>query len=151
MSRRLLAAVVIATAVIICTACRHGPGVPRHVAGTYTGTLTIQHYYSSDAAMKMIVTQAGERVTITGTIMSENSVLPLINALGTIDATGLFVATEGGLSDRTLLAEDDMQCGQRMWVGGSIVFNGNQARLGAIMDTAICGQITYRATLTRSP
>ncbi|MDD9987427.1 MAG: hypothetical protein OXQ31_14225 [Spirochaetaceae bacterium] len=138
-------------AVTICTACRHGPGMPRQVAGTYTGALTIQHYFSTDAGMKMIVTQAGERVTIIGTIMSENSVLPLINALGTIDATGLFVATEGGLSERTLLAEDDPQCGQRMWVGGSLVFNGNQARLGAIMNTGICGQVTYRATLTRSP
>lgn len=138
-------------AVIICTACNHGPGVPRQVAGTYTGTLTIQHYFSTDARMEMVVPQAGERVTVTGTIMSENSILPLINAVGTLDATGLFVATEGGLSERTLLAEDDPQCGQRMWVGGSLVFNGNQARLGAIMDTAICGQITYRATLTRSP
>lgn len=136
---------------LLLASCGGGPGTPAPlVAGTYHGPVTITHYYATEAGLELVVTRSGERVTIRGTIDAEDQTL-LIDATGTIDPTGLFIASAGGLGERVPLPTDDPQCGRRMWVGGSLVFRGDQAFLGAIMETAICGQITYRATLTKRP
>lgn len=120
------------------------------VTSTYR-SVTITLYYSEEAEMWVdIMEEAGQPVTVTGTIYRDGRMLRLFEGAGHIDAeSGLFIASEGGLNDREPLATDDPRCGRRRWVGGSLVFRGDQAFFGAILDTAICGQITYRATLTK--
>ena len=114
----------------------------------YTETLTIQHYFSTDARMRNDCPQAGERVTVTGTIMSEQ--YPALDAVGTLDATGLFRDRRGAQRAHAYW-QKMTRSAVNAWLGGSTGRStGTKPAWAAIMPTQPYVGITW-ATLTRSP
>ena len=103
-------------AVAVLTGCgADSPTAPTsqipEVAGTYTGPLTLRAVTTGDSLQgfaRFNVAQAGAQLTITGstTFLGETAQLPAIT--GTINATGFFTPTSGGVAG----AVNDPDCGR---------------------------------------
>ena len=124
---RRLALVLAITVLIGCGA--DSPTAPTsqipEVAGTYTGPLTLRVVTTGDSlqgSARFDVAQAGAQLTITGSItfLGETAQLPAIT--GTINATGFFTPTSGGVAG----AVNDPDCGRITPASASITFSGER-------------------------
>ena len=145
---RYVTAAAVVAAVLLATACNMS-GVPR-VAGTYSGTMTMQvGALLARAPMHLTVTQSGAQVTVSGSVSYEGYTWGFPPAMtGTVDATGVFTAESlagaaaPGVSSRT-------ECGT--FGGGyfTLTFSGDQVHLNMLGQTSLCGTISFDATLRR--
>lgn len=134
-------------AVALACAGITGPNYP-DVAGTYRGPLTVTSTItpgSITGTMIMTVVQAGDQLTITGsvTFLDETSQLPAIT--GTINETGFFTVTAGGSSPR----ESHPECGSMTTTSSTLNFSDQTARFHQSVSTTYCGSLSFDATLTR--
>ena len=147
---RRLALVLAITVLIGCGA--DSPTAPTsqipEVAGTYTGPLTLRVVTTGDSlqgSARFDVAQAGAQLTITGSItfLGETAQLPAIT--GTINATGFFTPTSGGVAG----AVNDPDCGRITPASASITFSGRTMRLVETAFTDFCGNFELSGTLSR--
>ena len=140
-------------ALIAASACEM-TGIPR-VAGTYTGTMTIQlGTLLAQVPMRLTVEQSGPQVTVSGSVTYQGYSFALPPALtGTVDATGTFTAegVAGGMvaTFSPTTSSSPWPCGT---IGGAwftLTFSGNEADFSLGGQTSRCGLVTYHATLTR--
>ncbi len=141
--------VAVATAATILSACSSATtagGFPR-VEGTYNGTLTasaVDLGIAEQAPMRLLVEQDGERVTASGLLDDQGSTVAFV-LTGSIDKTGHFTSDNQaapGVLDTSL-------CGRIRPISGSLTFSGRKAVLAILVDTELCGLISYNAELTR--
>ena len=94
--------------------------------------------------MRMSVVQVGSQLTITGEITFPGETFQLPALTGTINATGFFTATGGGVTS----ASSD-ECGTANATSSTLTFSGNTARLVETLTTQYCGDVWVSATLYR--
>ena len=118
-----------------------------NVAGTYSGSVTAtitSPLDSETGSMRMSVVQVGSQLTITGEITFPGETFQLPALTGTINATGFFTATGGGVTS----ASSD-ECGTANATSSTLTFSGNTARLVETLTTQYCGNLSVSATLSR--
>jgi len=117
-----------------------------NVAGMYTGpvTMTVDGTIAGLNAMSLTVTQVGEQVSITGSMLAagQTVVLPAMN--GTVNATGFFTLTSGSWT-----SEYDALCGNHRLIDGSLTFSDRNAQYVKHEATDFCGSWALTGTLTR--
>ena len=150
-SRHLLGICILA---LVSAGCGDDAGSPTaptapqfpQVAGTYTGPLTVRVTGDSlQGSARFNVAQAGAQLTITGsvTFLGETAQLPAIT--GTINATGFFTPTGGGVAG----AVNDPDCGRITTTSATITFSGRTMRLVETASTQFCGNFEISGTLSR--
>lgn len=135
-----------------------GPSVPE-VAGTYTGSLTVEatavfggmpETISATGSMRVLVEQDADRVTLSGSITTAGDTESIEAIAGTIDGAGVW--TETGSEAGSFLFEDDDECGyaassEVRFSGGSLEIEAAATRSEPTFD---CPNIAMSAKLTRS-
>ena len=125
--------------------------IPR-VAGTYTGTMTIQlGTLLGQAPMRLTVEQSGSQVTVSGSVTYEGYSFGLPAMNGTVDATGTFTAEgiAGGMVAAFSPTTSSSPCGTIDGGWFTLTFSGNEADFTLAGQTSRCGLVSYHATLTR--
>ena len=125
------------------------PGYPQ-VAGTYAGPAIITLLATGSTLVgsgRATVVQAGNQLTINGSLTFEGVEVVLPAVTGTINETGFFTATASGAvpTPPTTLGE----CGLLTLSSQSLTFAGRTMTFQESHDTTFCGSITLVATLSR--
>lgn len=150
----LLAAPVIL--LLLTAACDSSPAAPSStrtpdVAGSYTGAFSIRSStlgpLSEDLDVRLVVSQAGSQLTITGSASLGGQTTQLPPLLGAVNSTGSFRFTVGGSGNGDILR--DRRCGETAPTGGSITFSGRTLRYVETHQSEFCGNIEISGTLTR--
>ena len=142
------------------TACGSttGPSIPE-VAGTYTGSLTVEatavfegvsETITATGSMRVSVEQDADQVTLSGSITTAGETESLGAIAGTIDGAGVW--TETGSEAGSFLFEDDDECGyvassEVRFSDGSLEIEAAATRSEPTFD---CPNIAMSAELTRS-
>ncbi|WP_428275829.1 hypothetical protein [Candidatus Palauibacter sp.] len=134
-----------------------GPSIPE-VAGTYTGSLTVEatavfggmpETISATGSMRVLVQQDADRVTLSGSITTAGDTESIEAISGTIDGAGVW--TETGSGAGSFLFEDD-ECGyvassEVRFSDGSLEIEAAATRSEPTVD---CPNVAMSAELTRS-
>lgn len=130
------------------------PAAPQYpeVAGTYSGPLKVTAddpggvQLTFDGTMRVVVTQSGAQVTMSGSITLYGETEELPATVGTIDEAGEFTFSGDELDNLTM---DDADCGESELTSVSFVFSGRTATFSQTIETAECGDWHISATMTR--
>jgi hypothetical protein len=151
MRARIFGSILVLMSVV---ACGGGGGVTSpnaanqipNVAGTYTGPLswTADGVPVATISAQMNVAQAGSQLTINGTLSVNGQTFPMTAVTGSINATGYFTATSGGVAGTY-----DPDCGSIRGIDASLTFSGRTAQYVEHDSTTYCGNWTISGTLTR--
>ena len=138
------------TACAVTLACGiTGPSYP-DVAGSYIGPLTVTSSLVSGTltgTMSINVLQVDDQVTVTGSMTFMGSTNQLAAITGTINETGFFTGTAGGVAPST----SDPECGVMTTTASTLSFSGPgpTARFHQTISTTYCGGLSLDAELTR--
>jgi hypothetical protein len=117
-----------------------------NVAGTYLGPVTwmIDGAINGLYAMSLTVTQVGEQVTISGSMLIDGQNVSVPAMTGTVNATGFFTLTSG-----TWSAAYDPLCGNHRVIDGSLTFSDRTALYVKHETTDFCGSWALSGTLAK--
>lgn len=130
------------------------PAAPQYpeVAGTYSGPLMVTVddregvQITFNGTMRLVATQSGAQVTLSGSITLYGETEELPATVGSINEAGEFTFSSDGFDD---LTTDDAECGETELTGVSLVFSGRTATFNQTIETAECGDWKVSATMTR--
>ena len=115
-----------------------GPQVPT-VAGNYTGPVTLTVSGGSVSGTgRMEVAQAGDQLTITGSITLGGQTIQIPAVTGTLNATGFFTIAAGSTVVDTI---QDQTCGTMRASRSTLTFSGRTARYVEELTTTRCGPV----------
>jgi hypothetical protein len=145
--RRQLGFVLLTLAAAACGEDDPTGPIPQ-VAGTYEGSFIVQFLVNRQATagtMHMVIEQAGENVTLTGSIEVSGATVPIPTATGTLDATGFLELTDGGFSGSV----NEEFCGTTRTISSTVRFFGSSAEISEHADTEFCGRVILSGSLRR--
>ena len=145
--RLRLALVVLTLASVACGEDELTGPVPE-IAGTYAGSFIVQYLVNREGvagSMQVVIEQAGQNVTLTGSIGVSGVTVPIPAATGTLDATGFLELTDGGFSGSV----NEEFCGPTRTISSTVRFFGGGAEISEHADTDFCGRVILSGSLTR--
>ncbi len=147
---------LLALVVVVLPACNDsGPAAPTpaipDVAGTYSGPLVLTvavapgNTQTLNGTMRLVATQSGSQVTLSGTITIFGATEELPPTVGMINKDGEFTFSgddfEGVMSDP--------ECGESRITRMTLVFMDSTAVFEQVIETTDCGNFTVAATMAR--
>lgn len=117
---------------------------------TYSGTVVLVagepgRQEAINGTMRIVVTQSGSQVTVSGSITFFGEAEEIGPTPGTINEAGEFTFSGDGLVGETM---NDPDCGESS-VTMSLVFSDGTATLNQVVETVACGQFHVSATLPK--
>ncbi len=145
--RLRLALVVLTLSSVACGEDELTGPVPE-IAGTYAGSFIVQYLVNREGvagSMQVVIEQAGENVTLTGSIGVAGVTVPIPAATGTLDTTGFLELTDGGFSGSV----NEEFCGATRTISSTVRFFAGNAEISEHADTDFCGRVILSGSLSR--